>query len=298
MGFLGIALIILVVLACILIGAIGLMIAFLIAGLILKKRNKKVSAVLLTLSGIIFALLVALALYIFLPRQIEIQTPDGTQTVYSNVDHSYINAIRDGNVEKVNKLLNKYPFLIYEDKYLYYSGSNYTDGLLYATVNGNKELAECLISHGATYDNGITLENVGYDYTFEYYFGCLQNNSITDTEQPDNIDEWIQFMIDNGAAVEFTDDTDTPNALFCAVEYICDDGVISDEDVRVIDILIANGAKITDTEHDVYTYNSRNHTEAQYDIYTLSDMYNYCTDENEVDMNSENAKRVAELLCN
>lgn len=292
MGFLGITLIILVVLACILIGAIGLMIAFFIAGLILRKRHKKVGTVLLTLAGIIFALFAALALYIFLPRKIEIQTPDGTRTVYSNVDHSYINAVRDGDIERVNKLLNKYPFLIYEDEYLYDSGSNYTDGLLYATVNGNKELAECLVSHGATYDNGITLENVYYEYTFEYYFSRLCSNSLTESDKPDSVDEWVQFMIDNGAVVEFTDITNTPNALFCAVEYICNDGVISDEDVRVIEVLIENGARITDVDDNAYIYSD----DEQYESFTPSDMYDHFTDKNEVDVNTENAKEVAKLL--
>ncbi len=281
MGFLGISLIILTIIACIILGAIFLMLTLFIIGLIIRKKHKKASNVLLTLSGIILALFAALAIFIFLPRRVEIQTPDGVQTVYSNVDSSFARAVRNDDIEQANKLLDKYPALLYEDEYLYDMGGQ-IDGLLYATVHGNRELADCLINHGASYDNGITLENVAYEYTFDYYFDNLRVNSNSEDYIAENIDEWVKLLIDHGAVVEFSDDSTTPNALFCAVEYICYDGVISDEDVRIVEILIDSGAVIT----DIYEFNN----------HTLFEQYDYYTIKYEVDINTENARKVAALL--
>lgn len=274
MAFMGIALIILIVLACILIGAVLLMLTLFIVGLILRKKHKKVSRACLTASGVILAIFAALALYIFFPRPIEVNTPNGTEIVYSNTESSYAKAVREGDIDKVSKMLDRRPFLIYDYHSVYYSGY-YIDGLMYAVVDGNRELAECIVSHGLTFDNGVTLEGTEYyDYALDFFF-----DRIPFLEKEIDVSDWLEFMIDNGAAVEYSDGS---NALFEAVDYICYDGVITDEDVEIVSLLIEKGADISDSP--------------EYYDQPLFGRYDENVKNHQVDVDAENTIKVAQLL--
>ena len=56
-------------------GLIGTMIICFIVGLVTRKKKKVLSTVLLSISGVIFALFAAVAIYIAVPKDKAIETP-------------------------------------------------------------------------------------------------------------------------------------------------------------------------------------------------------------------------------
>lgn len=83
-----------------------------------------------------------------------------------------------------------------------------------------------------------------YKYSLECYFDTYFRRSGLENLKHTEY-ECVKFMIDNNAKVEY--DSNDFSVLFYAVESICYDGSISDEDVQMIKLLTESGADITDT---------------------------------------------------
>ena len=239
MGFVGMFLIF-VMIWLIVMGIMGfLMILFFIIGMIQKKRGKKSGKGFLIASAVLCCILVTNVLIFVLPVRVEIDTPYGKDHVWSNQRDSYFNALYDGDTKKVGKILDKNSKLIYA-----VSNGNDFDGLHCAIIKNDIETAQCIIDHGGAFDSGYNFFDNEYKYSLECYFDTyFRRSGLEDLKHTEY--ECVKFMIDNNAKVEY--DSNDFSVLFYAVESICYDGSISDEDVQMIKLLTESGADITDT---------------------------------------------------
>ena len=209
---------------------------FLIVGIIRKVRRKKSGLGFFIASGVLFALVVIPVLILMLPVRVDIDTPNGKRHVWSNQRDEFYSGIYVGDTEKVGKLLDKYPDLVYVVKH----GDN-IDGLHAAVIRNDIDTARCIIEHGGAFDSGYNFSENEYDYSLECYFrNYYRRANLENTKYSDY--ECVKFMIDNNAEADFSDEH--LDVLFYAIENICFDGKISDDEVSMIKLIIDSGADI------------------------------------------------------
>ncbi len=113
-----------------------------------------------------------------------------------------------------------------------------------AIINNDIETAQCIIDHGAAFDSGYNFQDNKYQYSIECYFdNYVERSGLEDLKHTDY--ECVKFMIDNNAKMVYDDNS--YNILFCAVENICCDGNVSDDDVRIVKLIKDSGVNINDT---------------------------------------------------
>ena len=205
---------------------------------IVRHRRKKSGKVFFIISGVLAALVVTPILMFALPVKVDIDTPDGRGYVWSNGRDMLYSAIYRGDTDAVDKLLDKNPKLVYVIKY----GDN-MDGLHTAMMKNDIDTAKCIIEHGGAFDSGYNFAENEYTYSLECYFNTYYIRTKLDDLKYSEY-ECVKFMIDNNAKAEFAEDRS--NALFYAVDSICYDCIISDEEAEMIGLLIDAGADIAD----------------------------------------------------
>lgn len=235
MGFMGLAIvgILLVVLA---IAALIMIICFVLAVVLGIKGHKTAAIVLTSIASVILVGFIVLGIIIFMPKKIEVETPDGNIFPIIETDaYAFSEAIHNTDIVTVEKLLDKYPELVY------YKGINGQSPADEASVTLDINLVQTILDHGGRFDGEFEHSDSIYDYSLEYFF-----SELIGTPSSDAINDMAEFMLNNGAAVEFDDNTH-PNALFRAVWYICADGSIQDTDIDLLRLLIDHGASITES---------------------------------------------------
>lgn len=244
MAFIGLMManIILLILCIICIGILFVILIFLILGIVFAvKKRKKLAIVFFSIDGAILIIIACIIAVIYFtivsPKDKIFETPDGYEKVSTKIVSELEESIENGDMENVDVILDEYPELIY------YADVNHTSFLHKAILSGNVDVAECIIEHGAEFDDEFFLDHLIFDYSFEYYFANLEKG-----ENSDNIYEVVQFMLENGAEVEYEGNNTTPNVLFQAIWWICYDGEISDNDIVLLGLFIDYGASVTETD--------------------------------------------------
>lgn len=227
--------------ALMIVGTIAfLMILFLIIGIVLKvAKKKKASIVMFVLSGVDFLILASVAVLIFGPHRVEVETPDGTGYVRTTQTKHLSDMIAEGDISDISSYLDRHPNLVFYMK----NGKTILENAL---ENNDIELAQCALDHGAEFDAEFVYDHLVYEGSFERYFISLWRQSITDMDI-----ETVRFMLENGADVHKS--RRNKDVLCYAIELICSDWSIGDNDRELIELLIGGGADIYAENADGYT---------------------------------------------
>lgn len=220
---------------CVLFEVMRLAVALLVVGIILTVKKKKSGSVMLGVSISVIVVLVVGGAVFFLPKpsgKITFETPHGESKISEEKLEKFQRSLSFLDGEYAEEHLDKYPDLIY---YV----SNGSDPLNFATADGNVVVCEVLLQHGASYDNEFMLERLNEKYAFEHFFKYYLWNGSSKTV------ELVQLMLDNGAMVNYPDNNDNPNALFSAVEWAANDGMLNTEEAEIIRMLAESGADTT-----------------------------------------------------
>lgn len=202
---------------------------FLILAIVFKK--KKIPRIVFTALTVLNFLPIAGAVWlVFVPHPFTIETPDGEVKMSAGKDKRLTEAIAEQDLEEIDRLLEKYPALTF------YRDINGRTVLEHAMFANDIEMMSCALKHGAAFDEPVVYDRLIYGCSLEYYFYSGDEKNY----------DTVKYMIDNGAAVEFNDKRSAPNALFPAVWYICQDGLVSDEDITLLQLLIDSGADVNE----------------------------------------------------
>ncbi len=210
---------------------IGLMIAFLIAGLLLLKTHKIIAGILLVLSGIILICLLLCAIFTNVPRSRVVKINNEKVVIKSSLVAKYDKCIETLNIKKLNKLLNKHQELIYCGPY------GVDRGLIdYGLVALDIEIMQCAMNHGAVFDD----INFSRKNSLQNFFGYIQGsyymkkeNRITDGVTTDEIINAIKFALEHGARVA----DDKWNFYEQAFQWVQKDNVISQKDEELLALI-------------------------------------------------------------
>lgn len=202
---------------------------FVIGFIFIIKKKKKLGGVLIGLSGLLTVSLTAGIIAYFVPEKTSFKTPNGVSYIPEIKLEQFERSM--SNAETLEKLLRRYPDLIY------YGFENGEDSLNRAAASDNIEACKLFIKYGASFDNEYSLEYLTHSNALEHYFKSVGysrgNEQTVDT---------VGFMIENGAAVNYPDNSENPNALFSAIEWVTDDTMVDTAEVNLIRLLIDSGA--------------------------------------------------------
>ena len=235
-----------------------LSILFLILGIIKHKSGKKIHVLFYSLSGVFFLPIVAMFLFICLPKKESFETPNGTASVWDTTAEQYIEALTTQDLSTLNNLLYDYPQLIY------YTDTNDLGILEYGMATCNIELLQLGLDYGASFDTPIIydklLSNGSYSFFFDF-LGYYCDYEVVKGETTDEILETVKFMMENGANAELGDDMSCPTLLFYAAYWVDDDQIISLKDMELLTTIMEYGCP-TDTQNvhgqtalEVFYYN-------------------------------------------
>ncbi|MDO5094964.1 MAG: ankyrin repeat domain-containing protein [Peptostreptococcaceae bacterium] len=165
-------------------------------------------------------------------------TADGEWEVSRETVNKLFYAVKDGEVEVVEKMLSENPELIYyrwED-----FGS--IDVLNQALVFHHADVAECFLRHGAKFDSKEQLESG--EYSMEQFISYRMSVlSTVGSSEEDN--QMLRFMMEHGAQVTFGQESYHPNALFAYISWIDYDEKIGEGEIEIIREMIERGASLT-----------------------------------------------------
>ncbi len=215
---------------------------FLIIGKVLKSKKKKGSTFFKALSVICTIAFAVIALYIFIPRSVEIKTPQGTKKVMTSDIDDVRGLVEESletgeiDVKAVKKIVTEKPELIYYTDYYYVSDEDYPTLLEWAVFYNEFELADFFMENGAEFDSDIIYEDFVVNSSLESYFDALI--SMKNKKEYDASTEVINYMAEK--------DADFKNILLSesVYEYIFRDDKVSDDEVEIIKALIENDASI------------------------------------------------------
>lgn len=223
-----------------------LMLLFLILGIVKARKKKKSAKVFFSLAAVSFVLLLGFLWFLFGPKRAEIDTPDGTVKVSKKITAELEECIENEDIQKLDEMLDKRPELVY------YTNSKHHGMLYTAALTGNVELLECVLEHGAKFDDEILHKNLIYEYSLEYYFHNLTHLTEEETEKVKSRGSApiVEIMLENGATVNFENNEEVPNALFIAIWWIVTDDEVTEDELQVVEMLIEHGASCTETNSD------------------------------------------------
>ncbi len=274
MAFMGMF-IIFVILVLLFIAFNTMIVSFILAIVSTNKKKTVSSVIFWSIGSLLLTGFIILGVLIFGPKSVEIETPTGQfAKVPKKEANAYIEAISQEDIQTTKAKMDRYPELIY------YTGFNGQSPLDKASNTLNIELAECVINHGAVYDDKFMHRESIYNYSLEYFFATQTTDDLVYPGM--KINSMVSFMLENGAGVNF-DNTNQPNALFSSVWYICRDGVIQDMDLTLLQMLIDHGANI-----------SEQNTIGEYP----TDFLKMAAEQNSVPLDSENYIKAEKLLSN
>lgn len=167
---------------------------FLVAGLILlKKAHKIIATILFVLSGLNLLVFAGWKIYSLNEKTI-VKTPSGIIEVKSSVCEKFRKYRDKNNCEKMDKLLEKYPHMIYYQVY-----NNY--GLLdYSMFCLNTDMMQCAVNHGAVFDDPFIHRGCSWNNSLDNFWNCSEKKGhITAGVTTDEIINTIRFALEHGA---------------------------------------------------------------------------------------------------
>lgn len=195
---------------------------FLVAGLMLFKAHTIIAIILFVLSG--FNLLVFTGWKIYsLKGKTTVRTPKYIIDVKSSVCKNFRKYCDENNYEEMDKLLEKYPHMIYYQVYAHY-------GLLdYSMFRLNTEMMQCAVNHGAVFDDPFI-----YSKSLCDFFHHAENlKYITAGVTTDKMIDTVRFALEHGAKVT----NENWNFYEQTEKWVQKDGVISPEDEELLNLI-------------------------------------------------------------
>ena len=165
-------------------------------------------------------------------------TSDGEWQVSQQTINKLYSSIRYGEVEELEHLLSKNPELIH---YRWHDDPS-IDILNQALVWYNIDVAKCALRHGAKFDSEEQLQSGRYsiEQFISYKMSVLP---IVGAREEDH--QMIRFMMEHGAQVTFGQESYHPNALFAYISWIGYSEKLGEEEIEIIQMMIAKGASLT-----------------------------------------------------
>ena len=218
------------------IGFIGLV--MLIIGIVVRKKTKIGSNILLVLGSIGIILPIGVTVYLFAPKTQVFETEIGTVRIRPGWISQYDEYLKENNTDKLQSLLDKHPEMIY------YYDINRTTLLIYGHEHLNVEIMQIAIDHGAKFDDPYIYDHKIYENSFDSFFDAhwgkdgLPSAGVT----TDEVIDTVRFMIDNGASLKFTTKPEGTSQNFYerAEHWIMIDGVMSEKDMELLTLIENN----------------------------------------------------------
>lgn len=233
MAFMGLMIVGIVLL--IFLGIVIFTLATLIIGLITKKKHKKLSKVLLVLSGLGTLTIAAILLYIFIPKPERIETPNGEVKVKKSLIEDYKVCLDNRDLEGLKELLDEQPELVY------YRDANRVTLIDYGMYNTDVEMMQLAVEYGAVFDNPLTYDHLYFDNSAHSFFIRLDYPDWEKEElhekgvTTEDILATVEFMIEHGASLVYDDNPG--NFYEDASSWVMIDGVKSDLDVELLELI-------------------------------------------------------------
>ncbi|MCM1358015.1 MAG: hypothetical protein NC205_05420, partial [Prevotella sp.] len=139
------------------------------------------------------------------------------------------NKYRDkNNCKKMDKLLEKYPHIIYYPAY-----GNY--GLLdYSMFSLNTEMMQCAINHGAVFDDPFIHRGYSWDNSLNgFWYFSEEKGYITAGVTTDEIINAVKFALEHGAKIV----NENKNFYEETLEWVRKDNVISPKDEELLNLI-------------------------------------------------------------
>ena len=240
MAFMGLMIVGIILFILGLLGIFSLL--FLVIGFFIRKKHKKISNVLFTLSGINITILAVILFMIFLPKPKTVETPNGKARLYPSWISQYEKYLDTNDTEGMGKLIEKHPEMIY------YYDSNRVTLLDYGMYNLNIELMKIAIDHGAVFDDPLTYDHLIFDNSFHSFFQELDypawKKEVTHEKgvTTDEMIETVTYMIEHGASLEYENSTDYGYHNFYeqAADWVMEDGTMSRKDRQLLQLIENN----------------------------------------------------------
>lgn len=219
-------------------GIVIFTVATLIIGLVTKKKHKKLSKILLILSGFGTLVIAAILLYIFIPRPEIIEIPNGEVKVKKSMIEDYKVCLDNRDLEGLKDLLDEQPALVF------YRDANRVTLIDYGMYNTDVEMMQLAWDYGATFDNPITYDHLMFDNSAHSFFIRLDYPDREKTElhekgvTTDDILATVEFMIEHGASLVYEEN---PGDFYeDASSWVMIDGVKSEKDCELLELIKKN----------------------------------------------------------
>lgn len=238
MAFMGL-LIVDIFLLALLVGII-LSIIFLIVGIVQKIRKKKSAVVFFVLSILcIMPTVISVGLFTIVSRISTVTLYDGSKKIISTKKkNEFVELIEkdnltDSELEAIDELLSDSPNLIY------YLGSNGNGMIDYGLINGDYDLVEMALKHGAIYDDARRYDAI---YTYDNSMDCFLSNASGRTITSEDVDI-LKSLFENNASTEFEEMSSRYSNYFGkACWYVLyNDETVTDTELEFIKVFSDNG---------------------------------------------------------
>jgi len=201
---------------------------FLVAGLIfLKKAHKIIAIILFVLSGLNLLVFAGWKIYNLNAKTI-VKTPTDIIEVKSSVYKKFRKYCDENNYEEMDKLLEKYPYMIYYQVY-----NNY--GLLdYSMFCLNTDMMQCAVNHGAVFDDPFIYRGCSWDNSLDNFWNYSEEKGyITAGVTTDEIINTIRFAIEHGAKTV----SEEFNFYEQTEKWVRKDNIISPKDEELLNLI-------------------------------------------------------------
>ncbi|MDE6035826.1 MAG: hypothetical protein K2G36_07965 [Ruminococcus sp.] len=201
---------------------------FLVAGfLFLRKAHKIIAIILFILSGLNLLVFTVWKIYTSNEKKI-VRTPVGNIKVECSVCTEFKKYIDKNNYKKMDKFLEKYPYMIY-----YPVHNNY--GLLdYSLFSLNTEMMQCAVNHGAVFDDPFIYSSCSWNNSLDgFWYFAEKQGYITSGVTTDKVINTVRFAIEHGAEVT----GENFNFYEKSEKWVRKDGVVSEKDKKLLNLI-------------------------------------------------------------
>ena len=243
MAYIGIVIMWILILIFCVIGIIT--VATLIIGLIIRKKHKVASSVLLVVSGVGVAIIIGVLVFIFGPKSEMIKTPSGEVELKAMWISEYRKCLDNEDIKGLREILSKHPEMIH------YMDVNCVTLIDYGMYNTNVDIMELAIEYGAVFDNPMVYDRLTFYNSFDSLFNRLdypdwereENELHEEGVTTDDIIETVQFMIVHGASLNYGKTRYLYKSFYEeASVWVMLDGFFSDKDKMLLELIEENMA--------------------------------------------------------
>lgn len=230
----------------------------LIIGIVLKiKKHNKSSTVFFIISGIMFAIVLSIIIYIFIPKSVKVPTPEGEAVIKPSWMKKYHEYLETHDLERLRNLVEKHHDMIY------YYDTNSVMLLDYGLYNCDIDIMRIALDNGAKFDEPLKYNHKSFDSSLDSFFTYLDYNKPREEETltgeaTEKMIEAIEFAAENGAKLKWENFSNEPEYLFDeAAKWVELDEVISETDNKLLQTI---------ADYDPQTKGMYNKWKIKYDI--------------------------------